>query len=158
MIGESGVGCRGRNPLGIRIRGGVLNIDPRLLQASEFTHNPRTFKTTNVDGKHESFELKSGSLAFTYCQTPFIYDISTDSSQVSIEIDYRDDDQEVSESNQLPADAYQDVIRRTGNIRSVRVTIREASYHTREHVCMHTACEQHWWHRGLGYEGVNRRT
>ena len=111
--------------LGIRIRGGVLNIDPRLLQASEFTHNPRTFKTTNVDGKHESFELKSGSLAFTYCQTPFIYDISTDSSQVSIEIDYRDDDQEVSESNQLPADAYQDVIRRTGNIRSVRVTIPE---------------------------------
>lgn len=111
--------------LGIRIRGGVLNIDPRLLQASEFTHNPRTFKTTNVDGKHESFELKSGSLAFTYCQTPFIYGISTDSSHVSIEIDYRDDDQEVSESNQLPADAYQDVIRRTGNIRSVRVTIPE---------------------------------
>ena len=111
--------------LGIRIRGGALNIDPRLLQTSEFTHNPRTFKTKNVDGKDESFELNSGSLAFTYCQTPFIYGIGTDSSHVRIEIDYRDDNQQVSESNQLPADAYQDMIRRTGNIRSVRVTIPE---------------------------------
>ena len=111
--------------LGIRIRGGALNIDPRLLQASEFTHQPRTFKTTNVDGKHESFELKSGSLAFTYCQTPFIYSIGTDAENIRIEIDYQGDKQQVSEGSQLPADAYLDVIRRTGNIRSVKVTIPE---------------------------------
>ena len=111
--------------LGIRIRGGALNIDPRLLQASEFTHQPRTFKTTNVDGKHESFELKSGSLAFTYCQTPFIYSIGTDAANIRIEIDYQGDKQQVSEGSQLPADAYLDVIRRTGNIRSVKVTIPE---------------------------------
>ena len=78
-----------------------------------------------VDGRHESFELKSGSLAFTYCQTPFIYSTGTDAAHIRIEIDYQDDKQQVSEGSQLPADAYQDVIRRTGNIRSVRVTIPE---------------------------------
>ena len=111
--------------LGIRIGGGALKIDPRLLRASEFTHQPRTFKTTNVEGKHESFELMSGSLAFTYCQTPFIYNKDADSSHIRIEINYRNDNQQVLESNQLPTDAYQDVTRRTGNIRSVRVTIPE---------------------------------
>ena len=111
--------------LGIRIGGGALNIDPRLLRASEFTHQPRTFITTNVDGKHEVIELMSGSLAFTYCQTPFIYSKDADSSQIRIEINYRNDNQQVTESNQLPANAFQDVIRRTGNISSVRVTIPE---------------------------------
>jgi hypothetical protein len=111
--------------LGIRIRAGALNIDPRLLQTSEFTHQSRTFETTSVDGRHESFELKSGSLAFTYCQTPFIYSISTDTSQIRIVIDYQDDNQLVSEGSQLPADAYLDVIQRKGNIRSVRVSIPE---------------------------------
>ncbi|MEC8190200.1 MAG: hypothetical protein VX033_03360, partial [Verrucomicrobiota bacterium] len=111
--------------LGIRIRGGALNIDPRLLQASEFTHKPLNFKTTNLDGKHVSFELKSGSLAFTYCQTPFIYSIGSDTLHILIEIDYKDGRHQVSEGSQFPADAYQDVIRRTGNIRSVRVKIPE---------------------------------
>ena len=111
--------------LGIRIRAGALNIDPRLLQTSEFTHQSRIFETTSVDGQHESFELKRGSLAFTYCQTPFIYSISSDTSHIRIEIDYRDDNQQVSESSQLPADAYLDVIQRKGNIRSVRVSIPE---------------------------------
>ena len=111
--------------LGIRIRAGALNIDPRLLQTSEFTHQSRTFETRSVDGQHESFELKSGSLAFTYCQTPFIYSIGTDKSHIRIEIDYQDDNQQVSEGSQLPADAYLDVIQRKGNIRSVRVSIPE---------------------------------
>ena len=111
--------------LGIRIRGGALNIDPRLLQTSEFTHQLRTFEPMTVDGKHESFELKSGSLAFTYCQTPFIYSIGTDAAIIRIEIDYQGDKRQVSEGSQLPADAYQDVIRRTGNIRSVRVIVPE---------------------------------
>ena len=111
--------------LGIRIGGGALKIDPRLLRASEFIHQPRTFRTTNVEGKHESFELMSGSLAFTYCQTPFIYNKDADSSHIRIEINYRNDNQQVTDSNQLPTNAYQDVIRRTGNIRSVRVTIPE---------------------------------
>jgi hypothetical protein len=111
--------------LGIRIHTGALNIDPRLLQTSEFTHQSRTFETTSVDGRHESFKLKSGSLAFTYCQTPFIYSLDTDTSNIRIEIEYRDDNLQISEGSQLPADAYLDVIQRKGNIRSVRVSIPE---------------------------------
>ena len=111
--------------LGIRIQAGTLNIDPRLLLASEFIHEARTFKSTNLDGNVETFELKSGSLAFTYCQTPFIYSIDSDTAHIQIQIDRKDDSQHVSEGSQLPADAYQDVTQRTGNIRCVRVMIPE---------------------------------
>lgn len=111
--------------LGIRIRAGALHFDPRLLLASEFIHNSRTFKTTLLDGNVANFELKSGELAFTYCQTPFIYIVDSNTGHIRVQINRQDGSQQVSEGSQLPADAYQDVIQRTGHIRCVRITVPE---------------------------------
>jgi hypothetical protein len=59
--------------LGLVIEDGMININPSLLKTSEFLPNSSEFNYTNIDGEFLSAILPKNSLAFTYCQVPFVY-------------------------------------------------------------------------------------
>ncbi|MCY4232501.1 MAG: hypothetical protein OXE59_01965 [Bacteroidetes bacterium] len=62
--------------LGLRIKDGILSIHPALLRKSEFLKKDEEFKWYNLDHSLQSMQLHQGQIAFTYCQTLFVYHLS----------------------------------------------------------------------------------
>lgn len=61
--------------LGVRVANGKLYFDVQLLRDNEFLSNPKTFHYIDVCGEEQALALAPGSLAFTYCQVPVVYQI-----------------------------------------------------------------------------------
>jgi hypothetical protein len=59
--------------LGIFVENGQIECRPELLQTSEFLTSEETFTYVDVKGDSKEVSLSKGSLAFTYCQVPFVY-------------------------------------------------------------------------------------
>ncbi|MEX0289729.1 MAG: hypothetical protein AB3N14_11520 [Flavobacteriaceae bacterium] len=68
--------CR-MGELGVSVRGGRLHFDPCLLRKEEFIMEPRNFTYVNVHSETKELQLESGSLSFTYCQVPVVYQLAT---------------------------------------------------------------------------------
>jgi hypothetical protein len=62
--------------LGVSVRDGVVHIAPRLLRRREFLQAPAEWHYVPIDGRRRSLQLSAGSLAFTLCQVPVIYQLS----------------------------------------------------------------------------------
>ncbi len=62
--------------LGVLVNAGVVRFDPQLLMKSEFIQETNTFHYTDVWGEKQQCELCPNSLAFTYCQTLFVYKLA----------------------------------------------------------------------------------
>ncbi|MFT5300181.1 MAG: hypothetical protein ACI87E_002373 [Mariniblastus sp.] len=62
--------------IGVRIREGVMVLDPSLFEEAEFLTAHSTMKFTDIDGKASELSLSPGSFAFTVCQVPFVYRLS----------------------------------------------------------------------------------
>lgn len=62
--------------LGVFVRDGLLQFNPRLLRIQEFLKAPKTFQYTDVSKQAKQLELEKNSLCFTYCQIPVIYKLS----------------------------------------------------------------------------------
>ena len=62
--------------LGVFVKEGKLQFNPRLLRKEEFLTKDGVFNYTTVDGKKSEIELAPGSLCFTYCQVPIIYKLA----------------------------------------------------------------------------------
>ncbi|MEM7102715.1 MAG: hypothetical protein AAF502_06220 [Bacteroidota bacterium] len=69
--------------LGIFIREGRLLFNPCLLKKSEFLRTSRTVEYFDVDGVQKRIEVEAGSLCFTYCQVPVVYQLA-DKNQITI--------------------------------------------------------------------------
>jgi hypothetical protein len=62
--------------LGISIREGCLRFGPGLLRKEEFLSSPGLFTYFDVAGRAQKLQLKTGALAFTYCQVPIVYQLA----------------------------------------------------------------------------------
>jgi hypothetical protein len=62
--------------LGLIVDEGKINFRPSLLKETEFLTVADKFTFINLDSKQQSIDLKIGQLGFTYCQVPFIYEVS----------------------------------------------------------------------------------
>ncbi len=60
--------------LGVSVKYGRITFDPTLLRKDELTTQPTAFEYFDLDSIPQHFELPTGSLAFTLCQTPVIYE------------------------------------------------------------------------------------
>jgi hypothetical protein len=58
---------------GLRVRGGSICFDPRLLRSGELLGEPARFSYVALDGSTRSIDLEPGMAAFTFCQVPVIY-------------------------------------------------------------------------------------
>jgi len=78
--------------LGVKVEGGQLSFQPHILRKEEFLSAPQTFHYIGLDKQEHELALDTGSLAFTYCQTPIIYTLG---NSPSIAIHFKDRTEEL---------------------------------------------------------------
>ena len=62
--------------LGVKVKEGRIHFQPRLLRVAEFLEEPSSFTFYDLSGAKRKIRLNKGSLAFTYCQVPVIYELA----------------------------------------------------------------------------------
>jgi len=107
--------------LGIFVSNGCLVFNPILLRKEEFLRKSKTFEYRNVNSQIKQLELIEGSLAFTYCQVPVVYQLGNKSG---LKIESKN---EVIESDtwHLDAEMSKKVFKRTGEINKIKVYINK---------------------------------
>lgn len=63
--------------LGYRVEDGIIVFDSFWLDRAELLSAPRTFSCLDVQGRTREIELQAGSLAYSICQTPVVFQGST---------------------------------------------------------------------------------
>ena len=111
--------------LGIRVEAGTLHINPQLLKRNEFATQTRIFEVIHIDNSTESITINPGELAFTYCQVPIIYRLDKSAQAINIETYSFAETAATHSGAELPAEIYQQISLRSGQIRRVLVTIPE---------------------------------
>ena len=105
--------------LGIYVENGKLCFYPCLLRKKEFVENDKPFTYINLYGEKKTIQLKKGSLGFTYCQVPVIYQIAEENMlEVHLEgskktYDKLAIDQEISK----------EIFKRTGKVHHIKAYI-----------------------------------
>ncbi len=106
--------------LGVFVKKGSLNFYPSLLRREEFLSSNTTFNYVGIDGLSKSLEISKGSLAFTYCQIPVVYSIS---STNSIEITNANGSQFTKDGLVLDTEHSTEIFCRTDKIQSIKISI-----------------------------------
>ncbi len=70
--------------LGVRLRNGQLEFDPKLLRGSEFSAAAAEFRYVDQASVVRSLDVPEQGLAFTYCQIPVIYLLTDGTPQVRV--------------------------------------------------------------------------
>lgn len=71
--------------LGVFVKKGILEFNPRLLKRDEFLKDSKTFNYTDVNSETKAIVIDKESICFTYCQVPIIYKLSNKNS-VSVQL------------------------------------------------------------------------
>ena len=106
--------------LGIRVVKGELMIDPLFLLREEFLSDPQEFRFYNLSGREDVLALEAGSLAFTYCQVPFVY---RRASTGQIRILGGDGSVQVIDGLSLGRDLSEEIFGRTGALARIEVDL-----------------------------------
>jgi hypothetical protein len=62
--------------LGVTVRRGCIHFEPRLVRREEFLSSRGVFTCFDVTGSARKLQLNTGTLAFTYCQVPIVYQLA----------------------------------------------------------------------------------
>ncbi len=109
--------------LGIFVEEGQLKIRTGLLKKSEFLTADDSFSYVDINGNENNVSLESGSLAFTYCQVPFIYQLA---DMESLNIYFTDGSQSEFNELSLTKELSSKLMNRTGEIERIEVSISAA--------------------------------
>ncbi|SUP09151.1 Uncharacterised protein [Vibrio metschnikovii] len=111
--------------LGIIVKNGSIYIQPNLLKKQEFLTQTASFTCLDVSGEKHSYVLDVGQLGFTYCQVPFIYQLSVE-AEGQIEVIFDDGRQQLFSQLQLNTVISQQIFARTAKVTKVVVTLPES--------------------------------
>ncbi len=111
--------------LGVSVEAGAVHFQPVLLQANEFLKQPEVFPYYDIHGKAGSIKLPAGSLAFTYCQVPVVYEQVPGEAWIHIEFD--DGTSHEHDGNVLEASLGAELSLRSGRIQKIQVGITEST-------------------------------
>ena len=108
--------------LGVRVDKGQLYFKPALLRKDEFLQEAKRFDYVDINLQHHQIDLPKGSLAFTYCQIPIVYQLAE-----SDRIEVIDKSGKVSGNDSLSLDktTSQKIFGRTGEVLRIMVYINE---------------------------------
>ena len=106
--------------LGVCVVEGEIRIQPLLLRRSEFLSTPSTFKYYSTYGNLEQIELETGTLAFTYCQVPFIYRIS---GHECVRIHFESGEMQQVDGLIVPTTNASEIFSRSGKIRRIEIDL-----------------------------------
>ncbi|MCI4648705.1 MAG: hypothetical protein MRY85_10840, partial [Phaeodactylibacter sp.] len=106
--------------LGVFFEKGQLHFDPCLLRKEEFLQRPRTFTFRDVAGEEQQAELGEGTLAFTICQVPVLYQLR---DAAGIMVVGSDGTVHTSEETALSPDLSKEVFERSGRVARIVVSL-----------------------------------
>jgi hypothetical protein len=106
--------------LGLRVTDGTITFDTALLRDGEFLTGDGTFSYIDTTGTTRSLDLRAGSLAFTFCQTPVVY---LRGGEAAIQVRYRDGCDEDISGSTLSADVTARVFSRDSTVERIEVTL-----------------------------------
>lgn len=104
--------------LGVRVAGGEVRFDPRLLRAREFSSGTRRFRFLDVHGQWQELSVPAAGLAFTWCQVPIVYRLRGQ-GRPALTITRQDGGVETLSAPSLPAELSAELFRRSGRIRQI---------------------------------------
>ncbi len=114
-----------RGELGIRIEEGAVRFAPTMLQPNEFLNQPGTMAFFDLEGADHTLELTPGSLAFTLCQVPVIYEMSNEGPQIKVTLA---DGSSTSHSGDALDDlTSREIFARSGQVKLVKVAVQNPS-------------------------------
>ena len=109
--------------LGVRVDGGAVRFQPKLLRSREFVSDPRQFRFLDIEGNWRELTLRPSSLAFTWCQVPIVYRLNkTDKPALTLVFEYGMT--ETLPSLSLPDSVSAELFQRSGHIRRIDVNLR----------------------------------
>jgi hypothetical protein len=108
--------------LGVFVKNGMLQFNPRLLRGEEFLKESKTFTYTNLKKDLKTIHLDPSSICFTYCQIPIIYKLENESG-----VKVKFNNNSVIEFNNLSLDlkTSKTVFERTGEIDHIIVSLKK---------------------------------
>lgn len=68
--------------LGVVVHNGILSFRPVLLARNEFLKKEKLFKYKDVASVEHIIKLDKGSLCFTYCQVPVVYNLASETNMI----------------------------------------------------------------------------
>lgn len=104
--------------LGVLVQGGKIHFESALLRGDEFLAEPGTFDFFDLDDSPKSLTLAAGSLGFTYCQVPMIYEKGGEKQML---LTYSDGKTEIIAGHELPESISKEIFERTGKVSQVVV-------------------------------------
>ncbi len=105
--------------LGVFVEHGGLRFNPLILKTAELTSQTAVFTYINVLGQEQALDLPAGALAFTFCQTPVVYQAGADAH---LEIIFADGHRQLIQGTALAADISQHLFNRDGEVTRLMVT------------------------------------
>lgn len=110
--------------LGIQVDKGQVHIHPSLLRRIEFAKQPSLFEYVTLENDRNTLELPPNSLAFTFCQTPFVYRLlDSANSRMTIKVYFKDGTFREYQGNVLPVEIGHSIFGRDATIQYVEVSI-----------------------------------
>jgi hypothetical protein len=107
--------------LGLVVREGQIRFRPVLLRTAEFLSHRESFDYFDVAGQPGTLALEKDTLAFTFCQVPFVLHASDEQRLL---VHYSDGTDRALTGNELDVDLSGEIFQRTGNIARVDVFLR----------------------------------
>jgi hypothetical protein len=104
--------------LGLRVAGGEVRFDPRLLRAREFSSETRRFRFLDVLGQWQELTVPTSGLVFTWCQVPIVYRLRS-AGRATLAITLQDGSIQTLPQLSLPASVSSELFRRSGHIRQI---------------------------------------
>lgn len=109
--------------LGVRVQAGTARFDPRMLRAKEFIDEARDWRVLDGQGQWSNIVVPAGSLGFTWCQVPVIYQLDDQcGSAGKITLTLKSGEQIAIDGLTLPAEHCPAIFQRTGHVRRIDVT------------------------------------
>ena len=106
--------------LGVFVEEGQLYFNPCLLRKEEFFTESASFQYIDIFKHKKEISMEKGSLGFTYCQVPIVYQIS---EKDELEITLKDGSLKTSNSLIIDESLSEKIFMRTGDIKLVRAFI-----------------------------------
>ena len=113
--------------LGIRVNQGKVSFNPSLLRVCEFNEHKKNFKYVDIAGVWQTIALEKNSLAFTWCQVPFIYVLNNSQTLLSIEMQAEKATRATSSTLTLNPDIARSIFNRRGDIKSITLWLTPAN-------------------------------
>ncbi|MBO6523912.1 MAG: hypothetical protein JJ971_08810 [Balneolaceae bacterium] len=106
--------------LGVYVEEGQLKIRSGLLKESEFLTSKDTFSYIDIYGNENRLSLEAGTLAFTYCQVPFIYKLD---GEKSIRVFFMDGNKTELDKLSMTKELSSKLMNRAGEIKKIEIGI-----------------------------------